>query len=205
MNDTPVPDDAEGSVNATGEQSGARNKPPGDLAEPETHIGALAPFGERVRHSVVSDSSLFDCVVRAAFAKCFDYISFAHSPALTPEAALYSTGPLRSICEDLIVVPYMALSRPPDWRAGIDSDQTADMKSRSGLPPSLFGQNHYPGCLVVSCLQLRRAERRRSSPARRTLYMDESAMQCGGSRHFGVEESSRTTFMATVRSSCLGM
>jgi hypothetical protein len=85
---------------------------PSDDFDIQPHMEALKPLVDQFRRGFFSDSNLFESVVRASFAKCFDYAEFAHSTALTVENAFYSTGTLRSVCEDLIVLRYLR-----DWEA----------------------------------------------------------------------------------------
>jgi hypothetical protein len=76
-------------------------------------LKSLRPFMERTRKVATSKPTAdqtFDICVRAAFAKAYDFAVFVHSRKKPQDAFFYAPS-LRSICEDVIVLGYLA-TRP---------------------------------------------------------------------------------------------
>lgn len=98
-----MPDGSDSETAQTNKSQSGQAGPSNDL-DPQPHIEALKPFIDQFRRGFSGENSLFECAVRASLAKCFDYAMFTYSSALTVENAFYSTGTLRSVCEDLIIL-----------------------------------------------------------------------------------------------------
>jgi hypothetical protein len=84
-----------------------------------------------------SKKTIYQSILRASFAKCFDYAALANSSALNADNAFFFTGTLRSICEDLIVLRWTR-----EWQEG-DRNRVMDLEIQIGVLEQLERQAEF--------------------------------------------------------------
>lgn len=74
--------------------------------DPRDHLERLQPIVEDLGIASIDDVGMYDCILRAALVKSFEFARLTNSQE-PPSHSFFLTATLRGICEDLIVLKFL--------------------------------------------------------------------------------------------------